>query len=266
MPPLTYAPRGIVFRIKKYAIHDGPGIRTTVFLKGCPLTCWWCHNPEGQSPQAQVLRPRELSSARRRILGSETTVAAVIAEIEKDLIFYDESGGGVTFSGGEPLMQAGFLKALIEACAERQIHVALDTCGYAPEAQMAAVIERVDLVLFDLKIMGEKAHLLYTGVSNQLILNNFKATCRAGKSVIVRFPLIPGITDDPGNLQAIAELAATCGVRQIDILPFHRIADEKYRRLAMENKMKDVRPPADDQVQAVQRLFESYAFSVKVGG
>jgi pyruvate formate lyase activating enzyme len=265
--PVADAPTGIVFRIKKYAIHDGPGIRTTVFLKGCPLACWWCHNPEGQRLEPQLLKPRDLSGGRSQTLGSETTVAAVIAEVEKDLIFYDESGGGVTFSGGEPLMQAGFLKALIEACAERQMHVALDTCGYAPEAEMAAVIERVNLLLFDLKLMDEKAHLHYTGVSNRLILKNFAAACRAGKSVIVRFPLIPGITDGKDNLRAIAEFAGACGgVRQVDILPFHRIADEKYRRLAMENQMKDVGPPSDDRVQAVKRLFESYAFSVKVGG
>lgn len=258
---------GIIFRVKKFAIHDGPGIRTTVFLKGCPLTCWWCHNPEGQRLEPLCLKPRQRSGTKSQILGSETTVAAMMHEIEKDLIFYDESGGGVTFSGGEPLMQAGFVKSLIDACAERKIHVALDTCGHAKESEMAAVIEHVNLLLFDLKLMDETAHLRYTGVSNRLILENFAAACRSGKPVILRLPLIPGITDTNSNLHAIAEFAGACGgIRQVDLLPFHRIADGKYRRLGMENRMKDLRPPTDERVRAVKGLFESYGFKVKVGG
>ena len=148
--------KGIIFDIKKYALHDGPGIRTTVFLKGCPLNCWWCHNPEGQNPEPERFLTNQ--TVNHEIIGREVTVDEVIAEIEKDRIFYDESGGGATFSGGEPLMQPDFLKNLLTACQIRDISTVLDSCGYAAWEIIEKIKDKVDLFLYDLKMIDDKKH------------------------------------------------------------------------------------------------------------
>ena len=156
---------GIVFKIKKYAIHDGPGIRTTLFLKGCPLNCWWCHNPEGQQPESQPMMSVPNATGAEAVVGWTMSVDDAITEIEKDILFYDESGGGVTFSGGEPMTQAGFVRQLGGLCKEAGLHVALDTCGLVPWDRYQQVLPLVDLVLYDLKILDADRHqacLLYT--------------------------------------------------------------------------------------------------------
>ncbi len=190
---------GIVFRIKKYAIHDGPGIRTTVFLKGCPLACWWCHNPEGQSMEPQPIAPARGGDGagdpvRGETVGRRMTVAEVIAQVSRDLIFYDESGGGATFSGGEPLMQPEFLAALLDGCRRERVHTAVDTSGYAPGGVFNAIAARADLLLFDLKLMDDAEHRACTGVSNRPILENLAAAARDGRPLRIRFPVIPGIS------------------------------------------------------------------------
>jgi pyruvate formate lyase activating enzyme len=209
---------GIVFDIKKFSIHDGPGIRTTIFFKGCPLRCWWCHNPEGLTPEpelmiranrcircdacldvcphgaisrdgdkvftdvAKCLRCGTCVAAcyaeARQIVGQEMAAAQVMAEIERDVPFYDESGGGATFSGGEPLLQPDFLCELLSACRARGIHTAVDTCGFAPWEVLDSVRKYVDLFLYDLKLMDEARHRAFTGVSNALILSNLRARYR----------------------------------------------------------------------------------------
>jgi pyruvate formate lyase activating enzyme len=258
---------GTVFRIKKYALHDGPGIRTTVFFKGCPLRCWWCHNPEGLKPHSEVMDPVRAESRQKQTIGKFMSVDEVMAEIEKDVVFYDESGGGVTFSGGEPLLQASFLKALSEACARRDIHTALDTSGYAAPEIFEAAVERIDLILYDLKIMDNDRHVYFTGVSNQLILENLKRMGRNGRPLRVRFPVIPGVTDDRQNIDRIARLVGSLEtVQQIDLLPYHRTADGKYRRLGLPNPMQGVPPASGDQVQRIKSDFERYGFTVKIGG
>ena len=258
---------GIIFKIKKYAIHDGPGIRTTIFLKGCPLDCWWCHNPEGKINGLQAIKSNVLSSDNNIIVARKMTVNEVLTEIEKDLIFYDESSGGVTFSGGEPLMQAPFLLAILEASREKEIHTVVDTSGYAPAETFIGICSRTDLVLFDLKLMNDEIHRRYTGVSNRRILKNLEALSVSGTPHRIRFPLIPGITDTDENIRSIAEFLRELGaVRNIDILPMHRIADEKYRRLGIQNKIADKRPPSPEEIDAVKRQYEAYGFIVSIGG
>ncbi|MCP3953665.1 MAG: glycyl-radical enzyme activating protein [Desulfobacterales bacterium] len=257
---------GIIFRIKKYAIHDGPGIRTTVFFKGCPLDCWWCHNPEGIRMAPEICRSAENSGKRPETLGVEMTVAKVMAAVEKDVVFYDDSGGGATFSGGEPLMQPDFLFTLLDACRQRDIHTILDTSGYAPADTFQAAIEKVDGVLFDLKLMDATVHKTFTGVSNELILANFKTAAQSGKAQ-VRFPVIPGITDHMENIDGLLELAASSGmIQRFDILPYHRTATAKYKRLGLENRMKDSEPPTREQVEIVKERIAKHGFTAHVGG
>lgn len=258
---------GTIFKIKKYALHDGPGIRTTVFFKGCPLSCRWCHNPEGIDPRPQTISRRTSSGDIDETVGTVIGVDELIKEIEKDVLFYDESGGGVTFSGGEPLAQPQFLEAALAACNQREIHATLDTSGFAPAADLDRTLPLLQLVLFDLKIMDAKQHHRYTGVSNRTILENLKRIAGSQTPVRIRVPLIPGITDGDDNLGEIARFAATLKTIQgVDLLPFHRIGGVKYRRLDLTDTMAGTAPPAPERVQAIKNRFESAGFNVSTGG
>ncbi len=263
---------GIIFKIKRYALHDGPGIRTTVFLKGCPLSCPWCHNPEGIDPQPQPMArqtsPERLGAATvDDTVGRVVDVEAVMETIEKDRLFYDESGGGVTFSGGEPLHQPPFLEALLTACNRREIHAALDTSGFAPAAVLDRLLPRVQLVLFDLKIMDDRQHRQHTGVSNALIRQNLKRVVAGGAPVRIRVPLVPGITDGDANLAEIMRLTGDLGgVAGIDLLPFHRIAEAKYRRLGLRDPMVATARQDPKQLETIKKRFESAGFDVSIGG
>jgi pyruvate formate lyase activating enzyme len=258
---------GTIFKIKRYALHDGPGIRTTVFLKGCPLACRWCHNPEGLDPQPQLMSRRTSDGSVDETVGVDITVDALMQEIEKDLLFYDESDGGVTFSGGEPLAQPQFLDLLLKACNQRQIHVALDTSGAASTAVIDQILPQVQLVLFDLKIMDANRHRRYTGVSNRIILNNLKRVARGPVPVRLRIPLIPSVTDGADNLAQIVRFAGALETIQgIDLLPYHRIGGPKYRRLGMTDFMPAIDPPKPERLDAIKHQFESAGFAVSIGG
>ncbi|WP_372679125.1 glycyl-radical enzyme activating protein [Desulfosarcina sp.] len=258
---------GTLFRIKRYALHDGPGIRTTVFFKGCPLSCRWCHNPEGLDPRPQTMSRRTSSGEIRETVGAVIGVNDLIKEIEKDVLFYDESGGGVTFSGGEPLAQPEFLEAMLVACNHLEIHAALDTSGYAPSAVLDPILPRLQLVLFDLKIMDEKQHRRYTGASNRTVLDNLKRIDDHRTPVRIRVPLIPGITDGDDNIAEIVRFAGSLKTLQgVDLLPFHRIGIEKYRRLGMKDNTAGISPPSPERVAAIQRSFESAGLIASIGG
>jgi len=258
---------GIIFKIKKYAIHDGPGIRTTIFLKGCPLDCWWCHNPEGKMSNPQVMKTDNYPGGRSEVVGKKMSVDEVIFEIEKDIIFYDESQGGVTFSGGEPLLQAQFLLAMLKACREKEIHTIVDTSGFAPAEIFVEICNMIDLVLFDLKLMDDEMHRRYTGVSNKKILKNLEILSGLNTPHHIRFPLIPGITDTDENVLSVAEFVRALGsVSRIDILPMHRIAYGKYRRLGMQSKMANKQPPSTEEITTMRMQFEDFGFTVIVGG
>lgn len=215
----------------------------------------------------ETCQPAENSGNKAETVGTKMSVPEVMAAVEKDVIFYDDSGGGVTFSGGEPLMQAGFLFALLDACRQHEIHTVLDTSGYAPADTFRAALEKVDGILFDLKIMDAAAHKKYTGVPNQLILDNFRAAVKSGKQVQVRFPVIPGITDDVENIDRMAGFAASSGtINRFDLLPFHRTAESKYNRLGMENLTRGIGSPSKEHMEIIRDRIAGYGFTVHIGG
>jgi pyruvate formate lyase activating enzyme len=297
---------GIVFDIRRFSIHDGPGIRTTVFFKGCPLACPWCHNPEGidptpalvyhanrcvhcgaclpSCPQGAIsLRDGTVLTDRSRCLqcgdcteacyaearemaGRSMSVAKVMAEVGRDVVFYDESGGGVTFSGGEPLLQADFLLALLQACRVQGFHTALDTCGYAPWETLDRVREYIGLFLYDVKLMDEARHRRCTGVSNAPILENLRRLAGHGQRIVLRLPLIPGVNDDAGNVRATGALAAELRIPEVDVLPYHQAGVDKYGRLEMDYTLPDTRPPDAEQMEKVAATLREFGLVVKIGG
>jgi pyruvate formate lyase activating enzyme len=191
----------------------------------------------------------------------------VMAEIERDVPFYDESGGGVTFSGGEPLAQPGFLLALLQACQEREIRTALDTCGFAPWETLDRVREHVDLFLYDLKLMDGDAHVKFTGVSNDLILRNLQALSRRGHDVVVRVPVILGINDDDETVRRIGTFAAALPhLQRVDLLPYHHAGAQKYHRLHKVYELLDARPPSDDRMAEIVQVLRGFGLHVKIGG
>jgi len=286
---------GYVFRIERFSTHDGPGIRTTVFLKGCPLRCTWCHSPESQSSEPELLFREDrcircfecvddcqlgaISSVdgkpvidqavcrwcgdcadrcptgARTQSGSVMTESRLLDEIVQDTIFYDQSGGGVTFSGGEPMMQPDFLAAMLDACRARRIHAAVDTCGAAPLGTLDRIVERADLFLFDLKHLDDIRHRHVTGSSNVQILNNLKFLASRAANIIVRFPLIPGVNDAPGHIERVGQFVASLGLSRIDVLPYHRAGSGKYPATGRPYTLAEIEPPTmEARAQAVQIL------------
>lgn len=214
--------QGIVFDIKRGGVKDGPGIRTSVFLKGCPLRCVWCHNPESQLPQPETAKDGTTC-------GEAMSVDEVMAEVLPDIPFYASSGGGLTLTGGEPLAQPRFARALAQAAKAAGIHVALDTSGHAPWETLAAFLPAVDLFLYDFKAADPARHKELTGVDNALILANLEKLNDAGAHIFLRCPLVPGVNDDAMHLAAIADLAERlAGIEEVTLEPYHPVGLEKY--------------------------------------
>jgi len=313
---------GIVFDIRKYSVHDGPGIRTAVFLKGCPLRCLWCHNPEGLSPKPEILRrpdrciakgdpfegassarsekrcgrcaracplgldPREEAGGARcascpsfgacaeacpaealQLVGRRMDAIEVMAAIREDTPFYEESGGGATFSGGEPLAQGPFVLELLRACKAEGIHTALDTSGFAPRELVLEAGTLADLVLFDLKLFDGARHEAAAGVPSGPILDNLRALSEAGARIALRVPLIPGINDSPADLEAAARYAASLsGIRKVHILPYHAAAKGKYALRGAAYAMGDASVPTEKAARAAARVFERAGLAVTIGG
>lgn len=309
---------GMVFDIKKYSINDGPGIRTTVFLSGCPLKCLWCHNPESQSlkpmlmyrenrclgcgacmevcPEGAItesnvsrrwtIESRETFdsmttdrskcthcqtclatcySGAREFSGREMTVGEVMAQVEREIPFYDESGGGVTFSGGEPLMQQGFLSALLKACRRQEIHTVVDTSGFANWQVFEQIRGDVDLFLYDLKHMDSARHREMTGAPNEPILENLRRLSAMGAKCVVRIPLIPGINDDEENLvESAKSLAGLPHLEGVELMGYHDIAQAKYEALEMEYKLVGLRAPGEEEMRNAADLLRSYGLKVVV--
>jgi len=240
---------GVIFSIEEFAIHDGPGIRTTVFLKGCPLNCQWCHNPEGVSFEPQYIEKNgKTSLCGERI--SSTDLATIIL---KNKEFFKLNGGGVTLTGGEPTAQAGFVIDFLKQIPG--VHSVIETSGYAPPKIFKEVISLVDLVLFDIKQTDEKLHKKFTGVSNRPILKNLKYLINSQKKFIVRVPLIPGVNDTRENMLQILSLIKDAeSLVRIELLPYHKMAGAKYKMIG-----KTYSPSFDsNQIPRIHRVFEDY--------
>jgi len=264
--------KGLLFDIRHYAVHDGPGIRTTVFLKGCPLSCKWCHNPESQlpSPESMIVNRRvgEALHETTETVGYYATPQEVVQEVEKSRMFFDESGGGVTFSGGEPMMQPEFMDEILTLCKDKELHTAVDTCGYAPVEILRTIAAHTDLFLFDLKVMDPVKHTEYTGTSNHLILNNLKILAAMQKKIWLRIPLIPGVNDTPEEVNAYTQLLSDLypAVDHLFLLPYHAAAKSKYKRLGLKTDSYIFRQPDTESLDLLKSTYEKIGFKVKIGG
>lgn len=263
--------QGIIFDIKHYAIHDGPGIRTTVFLKGCPLRCWWCHNPESRSKEIFSNTKQEKVNGHvveeEETIGRQYSVVEVMKEIEKDIVFFEESAGGVTFSGGEPLAQFKFLMQVLKDCKKKDIHTCVDTSGYVEQDKITRVAEFTDLFLYDLKHFDDEQHIRFTGVSNKTILENLILLDELDKTIEIRYPLIPGVNDDEADLlRMLAFLKKLKNNHPVSILPYHKIGSQKYKRFGIEYKMDGIKEPSKEHIEHIKKLFETAGFEITVGG
>jgi pyruvate formate lyase activating enzyme len=290
--------RGHIFNIQRYSLHDGPGIRSTVFLKGCPARCWWCHNPESQLESPEIarsearciacdacllachegLQPREhcilcgdcaeaCPTGARSLVGAEMTVGQVVASVMRDRMFFEDSGGGVTFSGGEPLGQPEFLRALLSSFRALEIRTALDTAGLCPTQTLLGVAPLVDLFLFDLKCIDREKHLQGTGVDNALVLENLEALSGVHDNIWIRVPVVPGFNDTPQEMEAIARLAARYrAVRQVCLLPYHGIWAAKPERFGKAGPVAAPQPPTQQTMEHFARLLRAQGLDTTIGG
>ena len=309
---------GLVLNIQRYSIHDGPGIRTTVFLKGCPLSCWWCHNPESQcaNPELIVVETRCVRCGMCRkvcpaeqlpasadaadpanpqagdgvraapvactlcgacveacpagaiqMAGRKMTPAEVLAEVRRDRIFYDDSGGGLTVSGGEPLMQPAFVMAILRACRDDGISTAVDTSGCGCREHLLEMAALTDLFLYDLKLADPARHAVYTGLSNDLILGNLRALGEVHSNIWVRMPLVPGINDSAEDLDAAGEIIRHIkGVQQVNLLAYHETAAHKFERLGRPYRARSVSAPTARQMDIAAERIRKFGLNVKTGG
>ena len=297
--------KGTIFDVKHFAVHDGPGIRTTIFLKGCPLRCLWCHSPESQSPLPEVAyypnlcigcgacveacpngaqtlgTPkilRELCTGVGRcaeecyagatiLYGREASVGEMLEEVDKDRLLYETSGGGVTLSGGEPTMQPGFASALLRALKGRGYHTALDTCGHAEWSVLERVVADAYLVLYDLKHMDSFTHRETTGVTAELIKSNLRRVAESGKALVVRVPVVPGHNDSPENFAAMAGfLGGLKGVEAVELLPYHDLGSPKYLALGRGYPLEGLRSPEPGELRELASFLEAEGLRVVVEG
>ena len=299
-------PRGCVFNIQRYSIHDGPGIRTLVYLKGCPLQCVWCSNPESQSeapeigwyaarclgcgtcvevcPEGCVSRSPEgvrVDAARCTLCGRCVEacpadalvlfgrwmgVGEVVEEVLRDVAFYQEEGG-ITLTGGEPCLQAAFAAALLESCRARGLATAVESAGCVEWDSLDPILRHTDTLLFDLKHMDPESHRRMTGRGNELILENLLRADRTGTSIRIRYPLIPGFNDGPENIRSLVRFCRKLrSLRGIDVLPYHRLGTNKYPVLSRPYLLEETRVPSEEQVRAVRAWMKETGCAVSVGG
>ncbi|HBC2538267.1 [formate-C-acetyltransferase]-activating enzyme [Enterobacter sp. T1-1] len=269
-----------IFNIQRYSLNDGAGIRTVVFFKGCPHRCPWCANPESISPKietvcreskclhcAPCLRDAdECPSGAFERIGRDVTLDELEREVMKDDVFFRSSGGGVTLSGGEVLMQAPFATQLLKRLRRYGIHTAIETAGDAPLSRLLPLARQCDEVLFDLKIMDPEQARSVTAVNLPRVLENLTQLVAEGINVIPRVPLIPGYTLTDANMASVLAFLLHSGIRQLHLLPFHSYGEPKYRLLGQQWSMREVSPPTADEVAAIRRMAEDKGFHVTIGG
>jgi len=265
--------KGLIFDIKRYAIHDGPGIRTTIFMKGCPLKCKWCHNPESISANIEkynnVSKIGDKEFSREEEIGKYYSIEDLAVIWNKEQIFMEESNGGITFSGGEPLVQYQFLKLALQKAKQMFLHTAVDTSGLAKWETIEEILPYTDLFLFDIKHLDNQKHIETTGVSNKLILDNLVKIIKSGTETILRFPLIPRLNDDNNHINELIALMnglKADNFNRVHILPFHKTGSSKYKRFYQKDFMANFVEPEKKQIESIRLSFESTGFQVKIGG
>lgn len=255
--------RGRIFDIQRYSIHDGGGIRTIVFLKGCPLRCKWCCNPEGQCYNVEKMT----LGGKEKIVGKDVTVGEIIDIIERDRIYYRRSGGGLTLSGGEALTQPDFAVALLKAAKERGINTAMESTGFADFSVISRYLPYLDLYLMDIKHINSAKHREFTSQPNERILENAKKITDAGTRLIVRTPVIPSFNATKEEIADIAKFASGLkGVKEMHILPYHRIGTDKYKGLGREYSLTGIEPPSKELMNELLAVVESYGLKGQIGG
>ena len=248
-------PSGIIFNLQKFSLNDGPGIRTVVFFKGCPLRCKWCSNPESQNPQVETMADAH-DSAKQEVVGQRRTVSSVVEECLQDAAFYEESGGGVTLSGGEPLAQPEFCLALLRALKEKGLHTAVETTGCCQPGLFQEAAAYIDLFLFDSKHWEEERHRAGTGVSQSLPLGNLTWAIAAGKQVLPRLPVIPGYNDSLADAAGFGAVLKRVGAKEVQLLPFHQFGEGKYQRLGKQYEYADVPALHPEELEEFREVLE----------
>lgn len=255
--------KGRIFDIQRFSVHDGPGVRTIVFLKGCPLRCRWCCNPESQSYEIEKM----LRNGEEKVVGRDVTVGEVIAAVEKDRVYYRRSGGGLTLSGGEALMQPDFAAALLRAAKASGINTAIESTACAPFSVIEKILPYLDYYLMDIKHMDSVKHKEFTTKPNELILENALRIAKSGVNLTVRTPVIPSFNDTEEEIGAIARFASRLpGVREMHILPYHRMGQDKYSGLGREYTLKEIAPPENAKTEMLLKIVESYGLIGRIGG
>ena len=286
---------GLIFNVQRFSVHDGPGVRTTVFMKGCPLACSWCHNPESQelSPAFVRLSHRCMRCGRcsddelanpvvigktecdvdacptgaLQLVGRQVSAPFLCTELLSDRVFFDESRGGVTISGGEPLVQAPFVTEVLRRLRAEGVHTALDTCGFTPWEYLRDAAAHADLVLYDLKLMDSARHEAATGVPNERILDNLRALAGVHPNIWIRVPVIPGVNDDDANLSAIAAFLGTLHPAPVvSLLPYHPTGESKFARVGKHYAHHGTVSPAPEQLDAIAARFHSLGLMATIGG
>jgi pyruvate formate lyase activating enzyme len=299
---------GLIYEIERFALHDGPGIRTLVFLKGCPLNCLWCSSPHTKRGLPELLYDdgrcsssgrcvevcpqsalqlqasgtieidRELCdgcgdcveicpSGALELAGRTVTAEQLFEELSRDSGFFRRSGGGVTIGGGEPTAQAEFVTELLGLCKRRYLHTAMETCGYVEWERLEGLLEHLDLMYVDLKHMDDEQHLKFTGVSNGLILDNIRRSAESCR-VILRVPVVPGYNDSEENIRETARFAASLGdgFERLELLPYHLLGVDVYRRLGHDYELGDVEPPGAEQLESLKAIAEACGITARIGG
>ena len=255
--------KGRIFNIQRFSLHDGPGIRTIVFFKGCYMRCAWCCNPESQRYEIETL----IEGGKEKTVGKDVTVADIMPEILADMPYYRRSGGGVTLSGGEVLAQADFAAELLKACKEEGLHTAIESTGNAPFSDIEKLLPYLDLYLLDIKQMDSKKHEEYTGVPNERILENARMIAESGVELIIRTPVVPTFNDSAADIKSIADFARSLGaVSEYHLLPYHRLGADKYTGLGRGYSLSEIEPPKKEKMEYLLSVAETSGLKCQIGG